>query len=298
MAPLKISCRSPEMSTFFGVTIKMDAETFKYNYCYVKELKRYYFIQTPVVYPNGIITLPLVCDVLMSFKDTIEQIVGTIGRRSNPDKYNSGFNAQYDTRPGVERHDFENNFNEDGNIIGIDLEQPLHEGASKSGYSLIEITPKQYDLDRESTETRYAVWFGMEYTPGTDESKVTEITKIKLGEYSSSLNYIIGLQKNSKGDIVLVAANSWDVLAKPTIEIELNAGSKIVDAKTWLTKPAYYTVEVLNKSNLTTSHYGKVLGLDETYGAVAWVAPENIDLTKPEGQFAIDENYMFTNREN
>ena len=210
--------------------------------------------------------------------------------------YTSG-KAYYTYATDINERDFML-VNEDGNIIGIDLEQPLHEGASKSGYSLIEITPKQYDLDRESTETRYAVWFGMEYTPGTDESKVTEITKIKLGEYSSSLNYIIGLQKNSKGDIVLVAANSWDVLAKPTIEIELNAGSKIVDAKTWLTKPAYYTVEVLNKSNLTTSHYGKVLGLDETYGAVAWVAPENIDLTKPEGQFAIDENYMFTNREN
>lgn len=108
-----------------SVDVQMDAETFKYNYCYVKELKRYYFIQTPVVYPHGIITLPLVCDVLMSFKDTIEQIVGTIGRRSNPDKYNSGFNAPYDTRPGVERKDFENNFNEDGNIIMVTIRGTL-----------------------------------------------------------------------------------------------------------------------------------------------------------------------------
>ena len=108
-----------------SVDIQTPVETFNYNYCYVQELKRYYFIQTPVVSPNGIMTLPLVCDVLMSFKSTIENIVGTIGRRTNPQKYNSAFSANFDTRPGVERYNFTNNFDEDGNIIMVTIRGTL-----------------------------------------------------------------------------------------------------------------------------------------------------------------------------
>ena len=108
-----------------SVDIQTPVETFKYNYCYVQELARYYFIQTPVIAPNGIMTLPLVCDVLMSFKSTIENIVGTIGKRSNPQKYNSAFSANFDTRPGVERYDFTNNFDEDGNIIMVTIRGTL-----------------------------------------------------------------------------------------------------------------------------------------------------------------------------
>lgn len=108
-----------------SVDIQTPVETFNYNYCYVQELKRYYFIQTPVVSPNGIMTLPLVCDVLMSFKSAIENIVGTIGRRTNPQKYNSAFSANFDTRPGVERYNFTNNFDEDGNIIMVTIRGTL-----------------------------------------------------------------------------------------------------------------------------------------------------------------------------
>jgi hypothetical protein len=108
-----------------SVDIQTPVETFNYNYCYVQELKRYYFIQTPVVSPNGIMTLPLVCDVLMSFKSTIENIVGTIGKRSNPQKYNSAFSANFDTRPGVERYNYTNNFDETGNIIMVTIRGTL-----------------------------------------------------------------------------------------------------------------------------------------------------------------------------
>lgn len=108
-----------------SMDIQTPVETFKYNYCYVQELKRYYFIQTPVIAPNGIMTLPLVCDVLMSFKSTIENIVGTIGKRSNPQKYNSAFSANFDTRPGVERYNFTNDFNETGNIIMVTIRGTL-----------------------------------------------------------------------------------------------------------------------------------------------------------------------------
>ena len=191
--------------------------------------------------------------------------------------------------------------NENGKIIGVDLTDPLYgEGNKEHGYSLIEISASDYvkSLSDPNFEHEYAVWFLMEYTPGQLEEKVQVINKIYLDRYESGNTFQIGLEKQGQ-NLVLVADEPSELLSTPEIEIELNAGSKIVDAKTWLTKPAYYTVEVLNKSKLTTLHYGKVLGLGETNGNVDWVAPENVDLTKPEGQFAIDhETYKFTNRVN
>ena len=42
-----------------------------YNYCFVKDLGRYYFINNITYYPNNIISLDLSIDVLMSYKDDI-----------------------------------------------------------------------------------------------------------------------------------------------------------------------------------------------------------------------------------
>ena len=194
--------------------------------------------------------------------------------------------------------------NEEGNIIAIDLEKPLLAGRVDYGYSFITITPKQYELDKTDDKTDYAVWFKMEYTPGQAEGDVAAITKIELGrEYEHSYNnphysYTIGLQKDSDGDIVLVAASEGYLLKSPTISIALNAGS-VVDATKWLTKPVYYTVKSINKEGYGRNA-GKVLGLNEYGSNVAFVDAENIDLTQPEGQFAIKDEgdyFSFTNRE-
>lgn len=95
--------------------------SFDYNYCYIPELKRYYFIGTPIVLPNGVITLPLECDVLMSFKSSIENIIGTVGTEQGANPYFSGYDTAHDVRPNTEKYEFENNFNEDGNIIMVTL---------------------------------------------------------------------------------------------------------------------------------------------------------------------------------
>lgn len=94
---------------------------FDYNYCYIPDLARYYFIGTPVILPNEVITLPLECDVLMSFKTAIEAVIGTVVKERGANEYYSGYDTQHDTRPHTEKHLFENNFNEDGNIIMVTL---------------------------------------------------------------------------------------------------------------------------------------------------------------------------------
>jgi len=104
-----------------NVQLEHNVAGWNYNYCYIPDLKRYYFIGTPVILPNGVITIPLTCDVLMSFKTAIESIVGTVGRQENPNKYYSGYDTNHDVRPTVEKYEFENNFNTDGNIIMVTI---------------------------------------------------------------------------------------------------------------------------------------------------------------------------------
>ena len=230
----------------------------------------------------------------ISYKDKYNNkvdVTGVFEGKLRPCKvtYNSG-NAYYDKVTGTEFM----LVNEEGNIIGIDLENPLHTGASEYGYKLQEITPKDYALE----PTRYEVYYHMQYTPGQTQSDITTINKIILMQSGRE----IGLQKDSK-DEVLVAAFAPQLASVSGWNITLNPES-VVDAATWLNKPVYYTVESINKKTKTVEYgryAGKVLGLNES-GVIDFIAAENVDLTKPEGQFAItfnttDGNYYFTNRE-
>ena len=184
--------------------------------------------------------------------------------------------------------------NEKGNIIAIDKKQPLLGGKDDYGYPFVEpITPKQYQLDQNdpNAKTDYAVWFKMEYTPGQAEGDVRTINNINLEGLR------VGLQKNSKGEIELVAANAGYLLDED-ITIALNAGSQVTPSA-WLNKIAYYTVKSINKEGYG-NYAGKVLGLTEYGSEVAFVDAENIDLNQPEGQFAIryeNGKYNFINRE-
>ena len=180
--------------------------------------------------------------------------------------------------------------NEEGNIIVIDTKAPLFEAPSDHGYAFTTITPKQW-AERFTTATlkdhNYVAEFKLAYDYN-NQSTTEAVTSIEIEGLT------VGLEKQ-EGNIILVADVKDQLLTTYTIDIKLNAGNGIA-AKDWLTTPSYYTVEAINKDK-EAPHYGKVLGLNES-GFIDWVAPENVDLTKPEGQFAIDQYYNFRNREN
>ena len=180
--------------------------------------------------------------------------------------------------------------NEEGNIIVIDTKDPQYTAPTAHGYVFTTITPKQW-AERNTAaslkEHNYVAEFKIAYDYNS-EVTTEAVTSIEIGGYK------VGLEKKGS-DIILVADIESQLLETPGISFKLNAGNGI-EAKEWLTTPSYYKVEVINKDK-KAPHYGKVLGLDED-GWIDWVAPENVDLTKPEGQFAIDNNYTFKNREN
>ena len=182
-----------------------------------------------------------------------------------------------------------------GNIIAVNTDDPLHTGSQKYGFALTTITPKEYSTAVNTGKNPYLTTFRLAYTPGQTQNDVAALTGIEVSGTVAGqpYDYSVGLQIDNKDDVLVVAKPSE---LNRNVTIKLNAGT-LVDAAKWLTKPAYYTVEVINKSKSNAINFEKVLGLDED-GDVAFVDAENIDLTKPEGQFAINQNYKFTNREN
>lgn len=61
-----------------------------YNYAYIPDFGRYYFINNITTVPKDIYILDLKCDVLESFKDDILQATGLITRNANGNPYFDG----------------------------------------------------------------------------------------------------------------------------------------------------------------------------------------------------------------
>lgn len=83
-----------------------------FNYCYVNELKRYYYIENMTLSPNGVTRLSMRVDVLMSYKEDILASSGVITKSNNFNPYTGDYNVE--SRYTLTKHDFENNFDFNG----------------------------------------------------------------------------------------------------------------------------------------------------------------------------------------
>ena len=59
-----------------------DFNIFEYNYCYISELKRYYFIEDITILADKLFFISLSLDVLYTYKNAILSSVGNISRYS------------------------------------------------------------------------------------------------------------------------------------------------------------------------------------------------------------------------
>ena len=91
-----------------------------FNYCYIPFLKRYYFIDKIEIARTNLYTLYLKLDVLQTYKEQIKELkVVLSGSQGNP--YYRNFINGVDVRTDYTTHEFENNFNENGEIVLIGL---------------------------------------------------------------------------------------------------------------------------------------------------------------------------------
>lgn len=63
-----------------------------FNYVYIPNFNKYYFVENVEIFPNNIYTITLKCDVLMSFKDDILNSNADIVSQTN---YNDYYNFNY-----------------------------------------------------------------------------------------------------------------------------------------------------------------------------------------------------------
>ena len=96
---------------------------FDYNYCFVRELNRYYFIAGYTVIDNTQIELRLRIDVLKTYEDAIMGATGTVIERSDANKFISLRRQVFDARPNIEHIEFpqQDVFDRDGHIIMVTL---------------------------------------------------------------------------------------------------------------------------------------------------------------------------------
>lgn len=93
-----------------------------FNYCYINELQRYYFVKD-VAQDGDMCTVRLNVDVLFTYKDKILQATGTIVNGENSNRYSSNRSKIYDMRPILKQLEFDLNksFADTGKIVMVTI---------------------------------------------------------------------------------------------------------------------------------------------------------------------------------
>lgn len=76
------------------IVVLMSETMIDYNYAYIPDFNRYYFVEKIEVTPNKIYNISLRCDVLESFKNDILESSGFVNQQTTPNKY---YNSDYQT---------------------------------------------------------------------------------------------------------------------------------------------------------------------------------------------------------
>lgn len=103
-----------------SITVQAGSGIVTYNYCYIPEFKRYYFIDEITSIRNGLWNVKLKVDVLMSFKDQILLCSGIVGdSTNNGSTYLQGSQFVANCKNYTDIVNFSNGFNSDGEYILI-----------------------------------------------------------------------------------------------------------------------------------------------------------------------------------
>lgn len=106
------------------LTIRLpDVDIIDFNYCFIPELRRFYFVDSITHLSLGKATLKLSVDVLKSYEFNILQASATVTRTDNPDKHSSNRETIYNRKPNFEKIKFPNKklFNETGTMIMVTI---------------------------------------------------------------------------------------------------------------------------------------------------------------------------------
>lgn len=101
--------------TAFELLIKNSNFNSEYNYCYIQDLGRYYFIESVEKMNGTIYKIRVSVDVLKSFSTQIENINAVITKSENPD--DNFVDCEKSENYTSEVINMTDNFNHNGNLI-------------------------------------------------------------------------------------------------------------------------------------------------------------------------------------
>lgn len=76
-----------EASSIIVPSILIQSNPIGYNYAYIPEFGRYYYIKNITAFRKGAYIVDLKCDVLMTFREEILNMSGIVSRLTNGDEY-------------------------------------------------------------------------------------------------------------------------------------------------------------------------------------------------------------------
>ena len=76
-----------EASSVIAPSILIQSNPIGYNYAYIPEFGRYYYIKNITAFRKGAYIVDLKCDVLMSFREEILNMSGIVSRLTDGDDY-------------------------------------------------------------------------------------------------------------------------------------------------------------------------------------------------------------------
>lgn len=104
------------------ITLRL-SDVFNYNYCYIRDINRYYYVVGVTILDNNTYLVRLSLDVLKTYASDVLTAVGTITESDDADKYISSRQKIYDVRPTEEKVNFSspNQFDSTGSLIMVTL---------------------------------------------------------------------------------------------------------------------------------------------------------------------------------
>ncbi len=106
-----------DVTDVYNPELVLSINILDFNYCYIPVFHRYYFIENKQVIRKDLFKISCRCDVLASFKNDILASEATITKTSNYNPYYGEFKSEVRTQARI--LNFENNFNENGQLVLI-----------------------------------------------------------------------------------------------------------------------------------------------------------------------------------
>lgn len=101
--------------------LQVTTDLLNFNYCYMPDFNRYYFIDKIEVTRTNLYTVNLHIDVLETYAEAIKKLNVVVSNSSESNPYYDGYINGVDVRTEYETKMFENNFEENGEIVLVAL---------------------------------------------------------------------------------------------------------------------------------------------------------------------------------